>query len=221
MTSEHDYEPVRGLPAPLPPGENLLWQGSPRWQTLAVRAFHVRKVAVYFAVLLALRGSRGALDGATLGPEIATTAALGALALLAIGLLMLLAWLSARSTVYTITDRRVVMRFGVALSLTLNVPFKVIESAAVRIRQDGTGDIPLELKQGEKLGYLVNWPHVRPWHFMQPQPMLRALPDVAHAAETLARALAAAAGTSLPAAVEKPRTRTTEAVSEPRATVAA
>ena len=221
MTSEHDYEPVRGLPAPLPPGENLLWQGSPRWQTLAVRAFHVRKVAVYFAVLLALRGSRGALDGATLGPEIATTAALGALALLAIGLLMLLAWLSARSTVYTITDRRVVMRFGVALSLTLNVPFKVIESAAVRIRHDGTGDIPLELKQGEKLGYLVNWPHVRPWHFMQPQPMLRALPDVAHAAETLARALAAAAGTSLPAAVEKPRTRTTEAVSEPRATVAA
>ena len=28
-TGEHDYEPVRGLPGPLPAGEQLIWQGSP------------------------------------------------------------------------------------------------------------------------------------------------------------------------------------------------
>ena len=35
MTRHHDdfaFEPVRGLPAVLPPGERMLWQGAPRWQ---------------------------------------------------------------------------------------------------------------------------------------------------------------------------------------------
>ena len=221
MTSEHDYEPVRGLPAPLPPGENVLWQGSPRWQTLAVRAFHVRKVAVYFGLLLALRAARGNWEGATAGPELASLVALAGVALAALAILATLAWLSARSTVYTITNRRVVLRFGVAVSLSLNLPFTHIDSAAVRIRRDGTGDIPLELRAAERLGYLVNWPHVRPWHFVRPQPMLRALPDVSHAAETLARALAAAAGTSVPATAVEPTHDRSRAVGEPRASVAA
>jgi hypothetical protein len=52
--------------------------------------------------------------------------------------------------------------------------------------------------------------------------MLRALPDVSHAAETLARALAAATGTSVPAAaVEPERDRGSSTVSEPHASVAA
>ena len=43
-----DYagEPIPGLPADLPEGERLLWQGSPAWMSLAVRAFHIRKVAI-------------------------------------------------------------------------------------------------------------------------------------------------------------------------------
>ena len=45
--SEHDTEPVLGLPAPLPPGETLLWQGSPRWWSLALDAYRVRALAFY------------------------------------------------------------------------------------------------------------------------------------------------------------------------------
>ena len=41
------------------------------------------------------------------------------------------------------------------------------------------------------LGYLLLWPHARPWRFSRPQPMLRALPGVAQVAETLAAAVAA------------------------------
>ena len=210
MTSEHDYEPVRGLPAPLPPGENVLWQGSPRWQTLAVRAFHVRKVAVYFGLLLALRAARGNWEGATAGPELASLVALAGVALAALAILATLAIL--------------VWHFYfvfLAVSRSLTRPFTHIDSAAVRIRRDGTGDIPLELRAAERLGYLVNWPHVRPWHFVRPQPMLRALPDVSHAAETLARALAAAAGTSVPATAVEPTHDRSRAVGEPRASVAA
>ena len=52
---EHEFEPERGLPEQLPAGEQLLWQGSPEWKRLAQRAFHVRKLVVYFAALIALR----------------------------------------------------------------------------------------------------------------------------------------------------------------------
>jgi len=47
--SHHDdfaFDPVKGLPEHLPQGEVMLWQGSPHWQSLALRAFHIRKVAL-------------------------------------------------------------------------------------------------------------------------------------------------------------------------------
>ena len=63
--SEHDAEPVRGLPAPLPPGEALLWQGSPRWWSLALDAYRVRVLAAYFAVIVAARGGWLLAEGAS------------------------------------------------------------------------------------------------------------------------------------------------------------
>ena len=50
---EHEYEPIRGLPGQLPPGETITWQGAPEWRALARRAFGTRIVAGYFAVLAA------------------------------------------------------------------------------------------------------------------------------------------------------------------------
>ena len=49
--TEHDNEPIPGLPAMLPPGERILWQGAPDWRVLARTAFHTRLVAGYFALL--------------------------------------------------------------------------------------------------------------------------------------------------------------------------
>ena len=54
------------------------------------------------------------------------------LALVAVGLPALLAWLYARTTVYTITNRRVVMRFGVALPMSLNLPFRMVAAAGLQ-----------------------------------------------------------------------------------------
>ena len=51
--NEHDYEPLPGLPAPLPPGESILWQGAPCWRSLALRAMRVRQFAIYFIFLAA------------------------------------------------------------------------------------------------------------------------------------------------------------------------
>ncbi len=63
---DFNFEPRRGLPALLPEGERLLWQGSPRWQSLAVRAYQVRKVIVYFAILVLWRVAMGLANAQSL-----------------------------------------------------------------------------------------------------------------------------------------------------------
>lgn len=187
---EYDFEPVRGLPERLPPGEEMLWQGSPRWDVLARRAFHVRKVAVYFAVLVVLRLVVDWSDGSSMASVLQGVTWIFALALVSIGALTLLGWAMARTTLYTITNRRVVMRIGVALPMIMNLPFKQFRSADLRVYSDGSGDIPLLLAKSARPSYMIFWPHVRPWHFSPTQPMLRAVPDAAAVAKILSDALA-------------------------------
>ncbi len=190
--NEHDGEPIPGLPAHLPASERILWQGAPRWQSLAVHAFHVRKVALYFALLLGWRlfedQARG-VAGLQLASGLAWLAFLG---LLVTGMLVALAWLSARSALFTITSRRVVMRHGAALSLTVNLPFSAIDGAKLRKFRDGSGELLLSIHRSERVGYLLNWPYMRQWHFTRPQPALRGLANPSLPAEVLQRAWQAA-----------------------------
>lgn len=193
---EYEFEPVRGLPERLPPGEEMLWQGAPRWTSLARRAFHVRTVAFYFAVLILWRLLVDWSDGASTVAALQGALWLLLLALIAVGALSLLGWAMSRSTVYTITNRRLVMRIGVALPMMMNLPFKQVRSADLKLHKDGTGDIPLLLAQAARPSYVIFWPHVRPWHFSPAQPMLRAIPDAAKVARILADALQAFANES-------------------------
>jgi hypothetical protein len=189
---EHDYEPVPGLPEELPPGETILWQGAPQRAALARRALHVRTIALYFGVLAAWRGTSLWSDGAS-GAEIVLGASLlvllGALAILP---LWLFAWASARSTVYTITNRRMVIRAGVALPTSFNVPFAAIEAAGLKLHGEGVGDIALRLVRDQKIAFIFLWPHARPWRFSRPEPALRCIPEAEAVAQLLGRALAAA-----------------------------
>lgn len=189
---EHDYEPVPGLPERLPPGETILWQGAPEREALARRALHVRTIAWYFLALAAWRGLALAADGAA-ATDIASGAAflvmLGAAAILP---LTLYAWAAARTTLYTITNRRVVIRAGVALPTTFNVPFAAVEAAGLKLHGGGVGDIALRLVPDQKIAYLFLWPHARPWRFARPEPMLRCIPEAERVAQLLGRALAAA-----------------------------
>lgn len=193
MSEAAEIEPILGLPETLPEGERILWQGTPRWRALARSAFHTRKVAIYFGLIAAWRIASGIADG-----ESAAAIAVGALflvpiALAAIGLLSFLAFMSAKATVYTLTNRRIVMRFGVALPLTVNVPFRIVHAAGLRLNADGTGDIPLALNGRDKIAYLALWPHARPWRLAKPEPMMRCVPDAARVAEMLSEALHEAA----------------------------
>lgn len=192
--------PARGLPEHLPAGEALLWQGAPSWRALARRAFHVRGLALYFGLLLAWVPASTLADGGTVAAAAAAAALPASLALGALGILAGIAWLTARTTVYTITSRRVILRIGIALPITVNLPFRAVEAAGLKLHRDGTGDIPLRLSDDGRMAYLHLWPHARPWRVARPEPMLRCIPDAAAAAEILARALAAASPAEAPAA---------------------
>lgn len=210
MSDDHDFEPAYGLPELLPAGERLLWQGAPQWRVLAREALHVRKLAAYFGLLLAWRAVVVMGDGGGLTAVALSWVWMLPLAALALGLLTTLAWLIGRTSVYSVTDRRVVMRIGIVLTITFNLPYRHIESAGLRTNADGSGDITLTLAPAERIAYLHLWPHVRPWKVARTEPMLRALPDARHVAQLLSSALAASAGLapttmSAPHATEQPR----------------
>lgn len=196
---EHDDEPVPGLPEALPAGESIVWQGAPQWRRLALEAFHVRKVALYFGLLMLWRCGDALSEGQPWALVLPGLLPLLLSALAATGLLSLLAWLSARATLYTITNRRVVMRIGVAMSMTLNLPFKAVESACLRLGPGGIGDIALSLGQG-RIAYLHLWPHARPWRLARPQPVLRAVANAADVALRLSQVVDATVAVSRPQA---------------------
>lgn len=182
-THEHEWEAAPGLPSALPAGESILWQGAPDWRSLAVHAFHVRKIALYFALMLAVQ-ALNLMDSA--GPiEWKPWWVAASLYALALGLLAGTAWMSARSTLYTLTNKRVVMRIGIVLTLTFNLPFKRIAGAALKPYAGGRGDIALALYPEDRIGWAHLWPHQRAWHVTHPQPTLRCLPEGAHVGEQL------------------------------------
>jgi hypothetical protein len=193
-SDEHEFEAQRGLPEPLPEGERVLWQGGPQFASMVERVFHARTLAIYFAVILLARSVTVWVQGGTASAGVVAALWLLPAALLALGNIVLLAWLTSRTTVYTITDRRVVMRVGIVLTVTFNLPFTRIESAAVPLGTGPAGDIALSLAGPDRIAYLHLWPHARPWRLKKTEPMLRSIEDVAGVARVLADAWSRARG---------------------------
>lgn len=190
--AEHDFEPMPGLPQRLPEDEYILWQGRPDWKALALHALHTRALAIYFALIVLWRLATGLYDGDPFWSVAISIVVFCTMAAVAIGLFELFAWLVYRTTLYTITNQRIVMRIGVVLSMTVNLPFSAIASAGIRRYEDGTGTIALTLKARSPFSWMVLWPHARPWHFSAPQPALRLIPEVDRVGAILADALACA-----------------------------
>lgn len=181
------FEPVRGLPEALPADEHILWQGSPNPWRLAVEALKIKWIAGYFIVLAFWRIGVSSTDY-TLTESMAHGIPFilaGALACLVI---YGLATVQARSAVYTLTNKRVALRIGAALTMTLNLPYTQIKNANLDLRQGGTGTVAFELKGETRFSFLMTWPHVRPWHVSRTQPSLRCIPQAERVAHIFADA---------------------------------
>ncbi len=192
---EYDAEPIRGLPGRLPPGETILWQGGPDWRLFARSAFHLPLIGTYFAAL----GAAGLLSGSTTGALLTFGAGAFCLALLAF-----LAWAIASSTVYTLTNRRIVLRYGIAFTKCVNLPLQLVGAADLRPHGSGRGDVVLRMTGSVPLSWLLLWPHVRPWRMKVPEPMLRALPDADAFSASLARAVSEHASVASPSVQSPP-----------------
>lgn len=135
------FEPIPGIPKDLPEGEQILWQGSPAWKAVAWRAVFVRPVLIYFAILMVWRAGEVMMSEGSALSAVSYALELVPFAAVALGLLAILAWAYAQSTIYTITSHRLIIRSGVALPITVNIPFATIVSAGVAKHRGGLGEI--------------------------------------------------------------------------------
>ncbi|MDX2013683.1 MAG: photosynthetic complex putative assembly protein PuhB [Myxococcaceae bacterium] len=186
--SDVELEDIPGLPGKLPAGEFVMWQGRPDWKALAFNTFKLPWVATWLMAFVGLRIVAGLQRGegseAVMAGSLTFALSAGGLAILAV-----LAWGYARATVYTITSRRVVLRIGVAIPLTINLPFKKLVAADLRSRALGTGDVVLTLAKGERLAWLYLWPHVKALSFSAPRPSLLSVKEPTRVADTLREAV--------------------------------
>jgi len=212
---EHNREPEPGIPEAMPEGERLLWQGGASFQSLLNGSFHFRKLSLYFGIALLVQFVLKLRAGVEVSEAIAGTAGFLVLSLFALGVLSLYTWLLSRATLYTLTSKRVVIRTGVALPISVNLPYRRIQSADLRVRADGTGDFALLPEAGSRVSWLLLWPMINPWRVFRVRPVLRGVENAESVAEILAEQLAGAAVKN-EVVREQPRTPAARS-NEPRA----
>lgn len=186
---------IRGVAEPLPAGERLLWEGAPQAGLVATHVFHRRLVWGYFLLLIGWWGvsTVGSLPMSEWGPMLAVRVALSAVV---IGTAEVLARVVARTSWYALTTKRLVLRLGMVLPMTINLPLRVVQDAAVGTFKDGSGQIALSLIPGQRLAYIALWPHCRVWSFTHPKPVLRGLAQPDRVAALLRDAIVADAASS-------------------------
>ncbi len=180
-------------PADLPPGETVLWRGKPDWRHLALDAFGAPWVVFYFVGIGVWHLASTLHDGGSRFRALADFSVVLLPMALALSLVSLLAWLSARATAFTVTDRRVVLCYGVALPALINLPLDTIEAMRVRRGFAGRGDLAFTLPRKGRLSFHQLWPYARPWHLFPASPMMRAVPGIEEVKVIVAGALRAAA----------------------------
>ena len=177
------------LPAPLPVGEHVIWQGKPSFDGSGAARLPYQGSRCLFRAAPVWRLWSNWSHAMPAGEAVISVMWLIVPAISAVAVLAGLAWLFRRAACYTVTSKRVLFQFGVALPMTINIPLGKIAGAALKTYRDGSGDIPLKLSDGERVSYLLLWPHIRPWRLRAPEPMLNAIPDAARVAAKLAEAL--------------------------------
>ncbi|MCE2900607.1 MAG: photosynthetic complex putative assembly protein PuhB [Gemmatimonas sp.] len=183
---------IRGVPHPLPAGERLLWEGAPSMRAVATHVFHWRLFVAYFAAMLAIWAvSTEHAPGSE--TYVASAVVRVSLAVFTMLIVLGLSRVVSVTTWYAITTQRVVLRIGMVFPMSINIPFRLIESAGLRTFRDGSGQVLLSLSKGNRIAYIALWPHCRVFRFTQPEPVLRGLDEPRRVAEILSKAVADAA----------------------------
>ena len=186
---------IRGVPHALPEGEQILWQGAPEAGAIATHVFHWRLFAAYFTAMMVIWIATTDLS-LTSQEFLAGFGVRAGLSALVLGIVFVMSRVVARTSWYAITSQRLVLKLGVVFEMSINIPFTILESAAVGAFKDGTGQVILTISKPSRLAYIALWPHCRVFALTQPEPLLRALPNAATVGGILAQAVAESAAAS-------------------------
>ena len=113
----------------LAPGETVVWAGNPEWRRVARDAVHLRGISAYFGLLFVLDAYQAWMKAIPLQQALHDSVPLVAITALALAILTATAWMIGRSR-YTITNRRVILRYGLALPATLSIPMSQVAGPA-------------------------------------------------------------------------------------------
>ncbi len=195
--ASHPATPVyiRGVPHALPPDEHLLWEGAPDGSLVSKHVFH-RGLVMGYLVLVTGWWLVESLSGGVAEGFLAGLALRLAMCALVVGVVEFLGRAVARTTVYAITSKRIVLKIGIVLPMTINVPLRALRDAGFGRFRDGSGQISLTLLPEQRLAYIALWPHCRVFSFTNPQPVLRGLRDGEPVASILRDAIVADADAS-------------------------
>jgi len=177
---------ITGVEESLPPGETVIWEGAPEPLPLALRVLYLRALLFYWVLVAIGFLAFSAASGRALGALVADLTWLLVVAGVGSGLLWGLARAIRRTTTYALTNRRIVIRMGVAFPSVLNLPLSRIDSVDLRSLGGGVGDVVLTPVSEDRIGWLYLWPHVKPWAWRDPLPAFRAVAD----AEAVGRRIA-------------------------------
>ena len=137
----------------IPEGESILWKGKPSFWGFSWYFFGLKLLAFYSIILSVVFAARLTVT------DFYTAFAVDFLPFLSSGILasfilMALAGIQSQSSVYIITENRVIIKSGAALSFLISVPFKKIKAVNLQKRKGSLGTISFELSSGKRVPYI-------------------------------------------------------------------
>jgi hypothetical protein len=168
----------------IPLEEKIYWTGKPNWKSFGYHAFGIKYFLIYFFVcaLYAVSQIESSFSFERLLINYTPYLVSGTLAAM---IIFLLAYFSARHTCYVITEKRIVIRTGVALVFLLNMPFKNILSIDMKVLAQGRGNLTFKVRSKKRIPFFSCWPSVKAGVFLEPVPAFRSIMDIEKVGQTI------------------------------------
>ena len=190
MEYKTKFEVHKNILDAIPEGESILWKGKPSFWGFSWYFFGLKLLAFYLIILSVVFAARLTVT------DFFTAFVVDFLPFLLSGILtsfilMALAKIQSQSSVYIITENRVIIKSGAALSFLISMPFKKIKAVNLQKRKGSLGTISFELNSGKRVPYVSCWPSVRPWRFKNTEPAFSCIENVDEVATILRKSVMA------------------------------
>ena len=161
----------------IPNKEKIHWIGKPSWASFGYQVFGIKYLIFYF-ILSALYAVSQVDPVFTFFAFLVNFIPFLMSGVFAACILFVLAYLTASHTHYVITEKRIVIRTGVALVFLLNVPIKNIISIDKQRLAGGRGNLSFTAKSKKRIPFVSCWPSVKSGSFIEPIPAFRSISNI-------------------------------------------